>query len=90
MADRHHPAPPQSTTADRTSALVAGGLALMAIVGVVTVFSDAIAAAWSPASPAATDPATASVSPTSAAQGAGTAGAGAAPAGASDGGTAQP
>jgi len=55
MAERHHPAPVESTTADRTSALVAGGLALMAVLGVVTVFSDAIAAAWSPSSPAAAD-----------------------------------
>jgi hypothetical protein len=84
MADRHHPAPPQSTTVDRTSALVAGGLALMAVVGVVTVFSDAIAAAWSPASAAATDPATAPATPTTATQGPAPA-----PASASDGGPAQ-
>jgi hypothetical protein len=39
----------QSITGDRTSALVAGGLVLLAVVGVATVFSNAIAAAWSPA-----------------------------------------
>ena len=49
MADRQ----PQSTIADRTSALVASGLVLMAVVGVATVFSETIAAAWSPASTAA-------------------------------------
>jgi hypothetical protein len=46
MAD--HPEAKQSTTGDRTSALVAGGLALLAAVGVVTIFSETIAAAWSP------------------------------------------
>jgi len=65
MADRHqgrehhrqHLGPAQSTTPDRTSALVASGLVLMAVVGVATVFSETIAAAWSPASTAATEPA---------------------------------
>jgi hypothetical protein len=57
MADRHHLAPPQSITTDRTSALVAGGLALMAVIGVASVFSDAIAAVWSPSTPAAGEPA---------------------------------
>ncbi len=53
MAD--HPEGEQSTTADRTSALVAAGLVMLAVLGVVTIFSDAIAAAWSPnASAAAT------------------------------------
>jgi len=46
MAD--HPEAEQSTTVDRTSALVASGLVLIAVLGVFTVFSDAIAAAWSP------------------------------------------
>ena len=50
MAD--HPEGQQSNTADRTSALVAGGLVVLAILGVVTVFSDAIAAVWSPRAPA--------------------------------------
>jgi hypothetical protein len=50
MAD--HPEGQQSITADRTSALVAGGLVVLAILGVATVFSDAIAAVWSPSAPA--------------------------------------
>jgi hypothetical protein len=49
MAD--HPEGQQSITVDRTSALVASGLAVLAILGVVTVFSDAIAAVWSPSAP---------------------------------------
>ena len=47
MAD--HPEAEQITTGDRTSALVAGGLTVLAVLGVVTIFSDVIAAAWSPA-----------------------------------------
>jgi len=58
MAD--HPAGKQSTTVDRTSALVAGGLVALAVLGVVTVFSDAIAAAWSPSAPATAATASAS------------------------------
>ena len=50
MAD--HPEGQQSNTADRTSALVASGLVVLAILGVATVFSDAIAAVWSPSAPA--------------------------------------
>ena len=50
MAD--HPEGQQSITADRTSALVASGLVVLAILGVTTVFSDAIAAVWSPSAPA--------------------------------------
>jgi len=50
MAD--HPEGQQSITADRTSALVASGLVVLAILGVATVFSDAIAAVWSPSAPA--------------------------------------
>ncbi|HET6147446.1 MAG TPA: hypothetical protein VFH68_07910 [Polyangia bacterium] len=63
MAD--HPEAKQSTTGDRTSALVAGGLALLAVVGVATVFSETLAAAWSPASsaPAPAEPATGPASP---------------------------
>ena len=49
MAD--HPEGRQSITVDRTSALVASGLVVLAILGVVTVFSDAIAAVWSPSAP---------------------------------------
>jgi hypothetical protein len=60
MAD--HPAGKQSTTlhktsaldADSTSKLVSAGLVVLAILGVFTVFSDAIAAAWSPNAPATT------------------------------------
>jgi hypothetical protein len=52
MAD--HPEAKQITTGDRTSAWVAAGLVLLAIAGVGTVFSDSIAAAWSP--PAAAEP----------------------------------
>jgi len=57
MAD--HPEAKQTTTGDRTSALVAGGLALLAVVGVATVFSETLAAAWSPApsAPATGEPA---------------------------------
>jgi len=63
MAD--HPAGKQTTTVDRpsalvvvdrTSRLVAGGLVVLAVLGVVTVFSDAIAAAWSPNAPAGATP----------------------------------
>jgi len=50
MAD--HPEGQQTITADRTSALVASGLVVLAILGVTTVFSDAIAAVWSPSAPA--------------------------------------
>jgi hypothetical protein len=50
MAD--HPEGQQSITADRTSVLVASGLVVLAILGVTTVFSDAIAAVWSPSAPA--------------------------------------
>ena len=53
MAD--HPGAKQSTTGDRTSALVAGGLALLAAVGVGTIFSETIAAAWAPAPSAPAD-----------------------------------
>lgn len=71
MAD--HPAGKQSTTGDRTRALdvdstsklVLGGLVALAVLGVVTVFSDAIAAAWSPNTPAS--PATAVSTPAPAA-----------------------
>jgi hypothetical protein len=57
MAGRHPAALPESTTVDRvtvdrTGTMVAGGLTLMAFIGVATVFSDALAAAWSPASAA--------------------------------------
>ena len=57
MAD--HPGAKESTTVDRTSALVAGGLALLAVIGVASVFSETIAAAWSPApaAPATAEPA---------------------------------
>jgi len=50
MAD--HPEGQQSITVDRTSALVASGLVVLAILGVVSIFSDAIAAVWSPSAPA--------------------------------------
>ena len=50
MAD--HPEGQQTITADRTSALVASGLVMLAILGVVTLFSDAIAAVWSPSASA--------------------------------------
>jgi hypothetical protein len=60
MADR--PEAKQSTTSDKTSALVAGGLVLLAVTGLVTIFSDSIAAAWSPPA-AAAEPATASSPP---------------------------
>jgi hypothetical protein len=53
MAD--HPEAEQVTTADRTSALVAAGLVLSAVVGVATIFSESIAAAWSRTSPAASE-----------------------------------
>ena len=53
MAD--HPEAKQSTTGDRTSALVAGGLALLAALGVGTIFSETLAAAWAPAPSAAAD-----------------------------------
>jgi hypothetical protein len=59
MAD--HPAGKQSTTGDRTSALVASGLVVLAVLGVVTVFSDAIAAAWSPNAPASAPPSPATI-----------------------------
>ncbi len=70
MAD--HPEAEQITTGDRTSALVAGGLAVLAVLGVVTIFSDVIAAAWSPvsagpsasASAPASSPATTTAAPT--------------------------
>ena len=55
MAD--HPEGPQITTGDRTSAWVAAGLVLLAVTGVATIFSESIAAAWSP--PSAADPSTA-------------------------------
>jgi hypothetical protein len=73
MAD--HPAGKQGTTVDRTSALdvdntsklVSGGLVALAVLGVVTVFFDTIAAAWSPSAPAsaatASAPAPAAPSP---------------------------
>jgi hypothetical protein len=56
MAD--HPGAKQSTTGDRTGALVAGGLALLAVIGVATVFSETIAGAWSPTSSAPGTPET--------------------------------
>jgi hypothetical protein len=52
MAD--HPEAKQITTGDRTSAWVAAGLVLLAVTGVATVFSDSIAAVWSP--PPAAEP----------------------------------
>jgi len=71
MAD--HPEAKQSTTGDRTSALVAGGLALLSVIGVATLFSEAIAAAWSPVSsaPAAAEPAPGPAPPSLQATGAG-------------------
>ena len=51
MADR--PEAEQITTSERTSALVAGGMVVLAVLGVFTVFSDVIAAAWSPPAAAA-------------------------------------
>jgi hypothetical protein len=53
MAD--HPEAEQITTGDRTSALVAAGLVLSAVVGVATIFSESIAAAWSRTSPTASE-----------------------------------
>jgi uncharacterized iron-regulated membrane protein len=61
MAD--HPEAHQSTTADKTSALVASGLVVLAILGVVTVFSDAIGAAWSPNATASAAGATSTATP---------------------------
>ena len=60
MADR--PEAEQITTGDRTSALVAGGLVVLAALGVFTVFSDVIAAAWAP--PAGTSASASTASPT--------------------------
>jgi hypothetical protein len=67
MAD--HPGAKESITADRTGALVAGGLVLLAVVGVATVFSETLAAAWSPAptAPAAIELSAAPVPPSPAA-----------------------
>jgi len=66
MAD--HPEGQQSITVDRTSALVASGLVVLAILGVVSIFSDAIAAVWSPRAtvPAGTTTAAAPAAPTGA------------------------
>jgi hypothetical protein len=53
MAD--HPEAEEITTGDRTSALVAVGLVLSAVIGVATIFSESIAAAWSRTSPATSE-----------------------------------